>query len=156
MRPFTGKLVKATKESYSPICFLSVLCKIHPHHPPPTQIVNSDNGLTLAFNSSPTKMTGDKNMPLDTIISTTYSRNYNSAYSTVSEAAFFLLSCLIFSSVFPWKINFWICKQKIIKLKILKSKRMKFDLQMTNHVFWHTSSIYRISPNEWKLHSLHG
>lgn len=101
MRPFTGKLVKAKKESYSPICFPSVLCKIHPHHPPPTQIVNSDNGLTLAFNNSPTEMTGDKSMPLDTIISTTCSRNYNSAYSAVSEAAFFILSCLIFSSVFP-------------------------------------------------------
>lgn len=114
--------------------------------------MNSDNGLTLAFNNSPAEMTGDKNMPLDTIISATYSRNYNSASSTGSEAAFFPLICLIFSSVFPWKINFWICKQKIIKLKILKSKRMKFDLQMTNHhVFWHTSSIHRISPNEWKL-----
>lgn len=55
MRLFTGKLVKATKESYTPICFLSVLCKIHYHHSFPTQIVNSDNGLTLAFNNSQLK-----------------------------------------------------------------------------------------------------
>lgn len=31
-RPSTGKLVKATKESYSLICFLSMLYKIHHHH----------------------------------------------------------------------------------------------------------------------------
>lgn len=68
--------------------------------PPPTQVMNSDNGLILAFNNSPTKMTSDKSMPLDRIISTTCSGSYNSAYNAVLEASFFLLSLLIFSSFF--------------------------------------------------------
>lgn len=34
-RPFTGRVVKATKESYTLICFLPVLCKIHHYHPTP-------------------------------------------------------------------------------------------------------------------------
>lgn len=87
---------------------------------PPTQVVNSDNSLILAFHNTVTKMTGDNSTPLDRIISTTCSRNYNSAYSAVLEASFFLLSFLIFSLFFPWKSKFWICKQKIIQLKILE------------------------------------
>ena len=104
--------------------------------------MNSDNSLMLAFNNSPTKTTGDKSMPLDRIISTTCSGNYNSAYNAVLEASFFLLSFLIFSLFFPWKSKFWVCKQKIIKLKVLESKIMKSDIQMANHhVFWHASTI---------------
>lgn len=112
---------------------------------PPTQVVNSDNSLMLAFHNTATKMTGDNSTPLDRIISTTCSRNYNSAYSAVLEASFFL----IFSLFFPWKSKFWTCKQKIIQLKILESEIMKSDLQVTNHhVFWHTSSIHKVSPND--------
>lgn len=65
---------------------------------PPTPVVNSDNGLILAFNITATKMTGDNGMLLDRIISTTCSRNYNSAYSAVLETSF-----LSFPYSFPEK-----------------------------------------------------
>lgn len=141
MRPFTGKLVKATKESYSPICFLSVLCKIHPHHPPPNQIVASDNGLTLAFNNSPTEMTGDKSMPLDKL-SAPHALETTTLHAALFQRQLSLsFPVLSFPQSFPEKLTFEYVS------KILKSKRMKFDLQMSNHhVFWvhfiHSQSIY--------------
>lgn len=56
---FTGKLVKATKQSQR-VLSASCLCFVkYTTTPPPSQVVNSDNGLILAFNNSPTKMTGD-------------------------------------------------------------------------------------------------
>lgn len=89
--------------SASSLCFIKSTTTISP----PTQVVNSDNGLILAFNNSPTKMTGDKNMPLVRIISTTCSGNYNSAHGAVLEASFFLLPFLIFSLFFFLeKLNF--------------------------------------------------
>lgn len=97
---------RKTGQGYNLICFLSVFYKIHHYDLTPTQVVNSDNSLILAFNNSPTKMTGDKNMPLVRIISTTCSGNYNSAHGAVLEASFFFLPFLIFSLFFPWKIKF--------------------------------------------------